>query len=192
MRNRSLIRNLCVLAVLVVSLAAFSLAQGAGARVRLMNVRQGVRVVSTAREQKAQVKDKPDCSHLVHQIYKLSGFDYPYASSFDLYDGIDNFRQVSTARSGDLIVWRGHVGIVINAVEHTFYSSVSSGFRIEYYDAPYWRAQGRPRFYRYVLPGPAELTVTHASAPVIHSAAQPKTVLVPVRKEIMDAPNPRD
>jgi len=192
MRIRTLVRNTCVLAALVGPLAGFSLAQDVGSKVRLMNVHQGVKLVNTAREQKAQVKDKPDCSHLVHQIYELSGFAYPYASSFDLYDGIDKFRQVSTPRSGDLVVWRGHVGIVINAVEHTFYSSVSSGFRTEYHDAPYWRAQGRPRFYRYVLPSPPELTATHASAPVINSAAQSKTVIVPVHKEIADAPTPRD
>jgi hypothetical protein len=80
------------------------------------------------------------------------------------------------------------VGIVINAVEHTFYSSVSSGFRTEYYDGPYWREQGRPRFYRYVLPGPAELTTTNPSGPVIDSAAQSKTAIVHAHKEIADAP----
>jgi len=172
MRIRTLIRNLCVLAALVAPLASFSLAQSVGSRVRLMNVHQGMKLVKTAREQKAQVRDKPDCSHLVNRIYKLSGFPYPYASSFDLYDGIDNFRQVTTPRSGDLVVWRGHVGIVINAVEHTFYSSVTSGFRTEYYDAPYWRAQGRPRYYRYVLPRTAGPTPTKESAPVTNSAAQ--------------------
>jgi hypothetical protein len=192
MRIRTLIRNLCVLAALVGLLAAFSLAQGVGSRVRLMNVHQGMKLVNIAREQKAQVKDKPDCSHLVHQIYELSGFPYPYASSFDLYDGINKFRQVSTPRSGDLVVWRGHVGIVINAFEHSFFSSVSSGFRTEYYDAPYWRAQGRPLFYRYVLPRSAELTATHASAPAINSAAQSKSVIVPVHKEIAEASTPRD
>jgi len=70
----------------------------------------------------------------VHQIYELSGFPYPYASSFDLYDGVDNFRRVSTPHPGDLVVWRGHVGIAIDAVKHTFYSSVRSGLRTEYYD----------------------------------------------------------
>ena len=190
MRIRALLRNLCVLAALVGPLAAFSFAQGVGSRVRLMNVHQGLRLIKTAREQRAQAKDKPDCSHLVHQIYNLSGFPYPYASSFDLYDGIDNFRQVSTPRSGDLVVWRGHVGIIVNAGEHTFYSSVSSGFRTEYYDAPYWRTQGRPRFYRYILPGAADLTATNGSAPAIHSPAQTKNVTVTVHKEIADVPAP--
>src|ERR1700674_1803518 len=183
MRIRILHRYLCVLAALAGPLAAVPSAHDGASGVRLANVHEGMKLVNTAREQKDQVKGKPDCSHLVHQICKLSGFPYPYASSFDLYDGIDKFRQVSTPRPGDLVVWRGHVGIVINAVEHTFYSSVSSGLRTEYYDAPYWRAQGRPRFYRYVLPGPAELTATNASAPVINAAAQSKPVIVLVAQE---------
>ena len=189
MRLQILFRYVCVLAALVGLFAAISLAQDGAPGLRLVNVHEGMKVVNTARELKDQVKGKPDCSHLVHQIYERSGFPYPYASSFDLYDGIDNFGQVSTPRPGDLIVWRGHVGIVINAVGHTFYSSVSSGFRTENYDAPYWRAQGRPRFYRYVLPGRAELTKTNASVAAIDSAAPSRTVMAPVHKEIEDAPS---
>jgi hypothetical protein len=155
---------------------------------RLLSAEEGLILVNTASEQRGKAGRKPDCSHLAHQIYELAGFPYPYASSNDIYDGIDNFRRVFTPRSGDLVVWRGHVGIVIDAAEHTFYSSVSSGFRTEYYDGPYWRTQGRPRFYRYVLPGHVELTATNTSAPVINSAAQSKTLMAPAHKEIADAP----
>jgi hypothetical protein len=186
MRLRILPRCLCVLTALLGLLATISSAQDGPSGVRLVSVREGMKLVNTARKQKDKVKGKPDCSHLVHQIYELTDFPYPYASSFDLYDGIDNFRQVSTPRPGDLVVWRGHVGIVINAVEHTFYSSVSSGFRTEYYDGPYWRAQGRPRFYRYVLTGPAGLTATNASARTDNSAAQSNSVTVRAHKEIAD------
>src|SRR4029077_8263919 len=148
MRRRILPRCLCVLTALLALLATISSAQDGPSGVRLLNAHGGLILVNTASEQRGKAGQKPDCSHLVHQVYELSGFSYPYASSYDLYSGIDSFRRVSTPRPGDLIVWRGHVGIVINAVEHTFYSSVSSGFRTEYYDGPYWRAQGRPRFYR--------------------------------------------
>ena len=151
MRLRILLRYFCVLAALVGPLAAVHSAQGAGSTVRLVNAREGRMVVNTAWEHREQVDRKPDCSHLVHQIYRLAGFSYPYASSIDLYEGIDNFRRVSTPHPGDLVVWRGHVGIVINPAKPTFYSSVSSGLRTEYYDRPYWRTLGRPRFYRYVL-----------------------------------------
>ena len=189
MRRRILPRCLCVLTGLLGLLAPISWAQDGPSGVRLLSADDGLILVNTASEQRGKAGRKPDCSHLVHQIYELAGFPYPYASSNDIYDGIDNFRRVFSPRSGDLVVWRGHVGIVIDAAEHTFYSSVSSGFRTEYYDGPYWRAQGRPRFYRYVLPGPAELTATNASAPVINSATQSKISTVPGRKEVADAPS---
>lgn len=153
-----------------------------------MNAGEGAGLVNTAWEQREQVRDKPDCSHLVHQIYELSGFPYPYASSYDLYDGIDNFQRVTAPRPGDLVVWRGHVGIVFDAAERTFYSSVRSGLRTENYDEPYWKAQGRPRFYRYVVRGPAVLSAANVPAPAPGSKARAKAVVVPVRKKISAAP----
>jgi hypothetical protein len=188
MRPRILPVTLCALAALLGPLAAASSAQDDSPGVRLLNGAEGLTLVNTAAEQRAKPMRKPDCSHLVHQIYVSSGFPYPYASSFDLYDGIDNFRRISTPRSGDLVVWRGHVGIVTDAAEHTFYSSVSSGLRTEYYDSEYWKAQGRPRFYRYVLPGHAGLTAGNAFVPVNDEVAQAGATVVPVRKEIADEP----
>jgi hypothetical protein len=185
---RTLLRCLCVLAALLDPLAAFSWPQGDPSRVRLMNAHEGVTVVNTAWEQREHLRSKPDCSHLVHEIYMLSGFPYLYASSFDLFDGTDNFRRVSAPRPGDLVVWRGHVGIVIDAVEHTFYSSVRSGLRTEDYEDPYWRAQGRPRFYRYVLTGSADLIASNASAPADNSKAQARALIMPMEKEIADPP----
>ncbi len=151
---RTPFRYICMLAALVGPLVAYSSQQEDPSGVRLLNAHEAQTLVDTALEQKPQVRPKPDCSHLVHQIYELSGFPYPYVSSFDLYEGIDNFRRVSTPRPGDLVVWPGHVGIVIDGVEHSFYSSVRSGLRTEYYDGPYWRTLGRPRFFRYRLRRP--------------------------------------
>src|SRR6266853_5819691 len=185
---RTFLRYLCMLAALVGPLAAISSPQSNPSGVRLLNVDEGQTVVNTALEQSAHARPKPDCSHLVHQIYELSGFPYPYVSSFDLYEGVDNFRRVSTPRPGDLVVWPGHVGIVMDGIEHSFYSSVRSGLRTEFYDGPYWRTLGRPRFYRYVLPGSASLTATNASAPANISTGQTKPLILPVHKEIADAP----
>src|ERR1700732_4252502 len=36
-----------------------------------------------------------DCSHFVHGIYERAGLPYEYASSSDLYAGIDEFRRVT-------------------------------------------------------------------------------------------------
>jgi NlpC/P60 family protein len=186
---RTSLRYLCLLAALLGPLAAFSWPQDDSPRVRLLKPDEGLTLANTAWEQREQVRSKPDCSHLVHQIYESSGFPYPYASSFDLYEGIDNFRRVSTPHPGDLVVWRGHVGIVINAVKHTFYSSVRSGLRTEYFDGPYWQAQGRPRFYRYALLGSGDLTATNASVPANNSKVQTKALLAPVHGETADAPS---
>jgi hypothetical protein len=189
MRSRTLLRYFGVLAALLGPVAAFSWPQEDSSAVRLLNPGEGLTLVNTAWEQREQLRSKPDCSHLVHQIYESSGFPYPYASSFDLYEGVDNFRRVATPHPGDLVVWRGHVGIAIDAAKHTFYSSVRSGLRTEYYDGPYWRGQGRPRFYRYVLRDSGDLAATNASAPASNAKARTKILLAPARGEIADAPS---
>ena len=52
-----------------------------------------------------------DCSHFVQYLYEQAGLYYGYAPSRTLYDGMDGFKRVAHPRPGDLIVWRGHVGI---------------------------------------------------------------------------------
>lgn len=96
----------------------------------------------------------PDCSHLVHKLYEQAGHPYPYASSLDLYRGTGAFLRVRYAHPGDLVVWRGHVGIVMNPREHSFFSTTSSGARTENYRSAYWRARGYPHFFRYLTRSP--------------------------------------
>ena len=96
-----------------------------------------------------------DCSHTVQEIYAAAGFEYAYASSFDLYRGTGNFVRVTHPQSGDLIAWPGHVGIVLSPKRHSFYSLVSNGLQAQDYRGPYWRGRGHPRFYRYILERPA-------------------------------------
>jgi len=91
-----------------------------------------------------------DCSHLVHAIYERAGFPYPYADSDDLYDGVPGFRQVSRPQPADLVVWHGHVGIVIRPSGHKFLSLLSRGPAIDDYQNQYWKSRGQPRFYRYI------------------------------------------
>jgi hypothetical protein len=120
-------------------------------RVRLLSREQGEAVVQVAWELRKGLDSKPDCSHFVHAIYQRAGLDYEYAPTDDIYQGIDSFRRVERAQVGDLVVWPGHVGIVIDPDEHTFYSSVISGFAIEDYRSEYWAGRGHPRFYRYLM-----------------------------------------
>jgi NlpC/P60 family len=108
-------------------------------------------VLAASRQEGAEAEGRTeDCSHLVHDLYEQAGYPYPYASSLDLYNGSKNFVRVSKPQPGDLIVWRGHVGVVVDQRVHSFFSSVSSGPQTEYYTSPYWRARGRARFYRYL------------------------------------------
>jgi len=91
-----------------------------------------------------------DCSHLVHAIYQRAGFPYSYAESEDLYAGVEGFQRVSRPQAGDLVVWHGHVGIVIRPSQHAFYSFLSRGPAIDDYKSRYWKGRGQPRFYRYL------------------------------------------
>src|SRR5260370_14145328 len=109
---------------------------------RLLTLPEGIALAKLALTEPEDPDDQPDCSHLVHQIFQVKGFDYPYVPSFTLYDGVPEFQRVSTPQPGDLVVWQGHVGIVIDPLKHSFYSSVGSGFQTEQYDTDYWRGGG--------------------------------------------------
>src|SRR5229473_5999318 len=119
--------------------------------VRLLTRREGRDLVDLALTQTEIPEEKPDCSHLVHQIFDAAGFEYPYATSYQLYAGVPQFQRVQSAQPGDLIVWQGHVGVVVDPAERSFYSSVGSGLETEQYDNDYWRQRGNPRFYRYLV-----------------------------------------
>jgi hypothetical protein len=95
-------------------------------------------------------RHEADCSHLVHTLYERAGFPYDYAPSSDLYEGIDDFRRVAHPQPGDLAVWVGHAGIVVNPAEHSFFSMLSSGPGVDSWNSPYWRQRGRPHFFRYL------------------------------------------
>lgn len=92
-----------------------------------------------------------DCSHFVHRVFASLGLEYAYATSNQLYRGSDAFEHVRRPQAGDLIVWRGHVGVVVDPDERTFFSAVTSGMRTHSYSSPYWTRRGKPRFYRYLL-----------------------------------------
>jgi len=133
--------------------------------VRLVSAKEGRKIAAAALGQDEPVRASQDCSHLVHQVYSVAGYEYPYASSFDLYAGHGNFRRVRHAQAGDLITWPGHVGIVLDPKQHSFYSLVRSGLRAEDYLGPYWRSRGTPRFYRYVLDARSDVISAKTSRP---------------------------
>jgi len=114
---------------------------------RPLTRREGLAIVRAALHSRHRAAD---CSHLVHALYERTGFPYDYAPSSDLYAGIDEFRRVANPQPGDLAVWRGHAGIVVNPSEHSFFSLLSSGPGVDSWDSPYWKQWGRPHFFRYL------------------------------------------
>jgi hypothetical protein len=128
----------------------------------LLTAEEGRGIVNAAWEEERPARGTQDCSHLVHKIYIAAGYEYPYASSFDIYAGHESFERVKVPQPGDVIAWPGHMGIVVDPVEHSFYSLVRSGLDAQDYEAPYWRSRGRPRFYRYVVTGSASVVTTKA------------------------------
>lgn len=114
----------------------------------------GLGVISAALDPTVRRYAGHDCSHLVHAIYERAGFPYAYASSDDLYDGVEGFQRVEHPQTGDLIVWHGHVGIVVRPSQHVFFSFMSTGPGIDRYDAAYWVGRGHARFYRYLKNDP--------------------------------------
>src|SRR5580692_4463067 len=120
---------------------------------RLLTANEGLAILGAALDSRHRASDfSSDCSHFVHALYERAGFPFEYASSSDLYQGTDEFRQVATPQPGDLAVWRGHAGIVVNPAQHSFFSVLHSGPGVDSYDSPYWRQRGQPRFFRYLKP----------------------------------------
>ena len=153
--------------------------QGSAPNSRLLSTEEGRTIADAARDQDQKARGARDCSHLVHQTYLEAGFEYPYASSFELYAGDDNFERVRHPQPGDLIVWPGHVGIVLEPLAHSFYSLVSTGPEAQNYEGAYWKSRGRPRFYRYKVESAEVLTAVKGPAPMrapnlakTHEAAQ--------------------
>ena len=140
---------------------------------RLLTAEEGRAIVSTAWGWEPSGEGTQDCSHLVHQVYLVAGYEYPYVSSFDIYAGNENFGRVKTPQAGDVVAWRGHVGIVVDPLQHSFYSLVSTGLEAQDYAGAYWRSRGRPRFYRYKVEDSGSETFAKAAvAPAVPKIAQ--------------------
>lgn len=124
-------------------------------RPRPLTRHEGLAILRATRDSSYRPSSSSDCSHLVHAVYERAGFPYDYAPSSDLYAGIDEFRRVANPQPGDVAVWRGHAGIVVNPVQHSFFSQLSSGPGIDSWVSPYWKEWGRPHFFRYIkgVPG---------------------------------------
>ncbi len=162
---------------------AASASQGSGSNSRLLTAEEGRTIADAARDQEQPAHGAQDCSHLVHQTYLSAGFEYPYASSFELYAGNEKFERVKKPQPGDLIVWPGHAGIVVDPLHHSFYSLVSTGLEAQDYEGSYWKSRGRPRFYRYKVENAEMLTAVKAPASVRASKSKKPRDTAPAIEE---------
>jgi hypothetical protein len=137
----------------------------------LLSPSERLSVIGAALESRGRGRSKSDCSHLVHTIYERAGFPYSYVSSSDLYAGVDEFQQVTRPQTGDLVVWPGHVGIVVNPSQNTFFSALRSGLGVEPYSSSYWKDLGEPRFYRYVKSAATEGRESEGGTPSLTRAS---------------------
>jgi cell wall-associated NlpC family hydrolase len=60
-----------------------------------------------------RIEDSTDCSSFVHEIYRRSGFDYPYSATA-CFSSLNIFEEVSDSdmKPADLILYKGHIGIL--------------------------------------------------------------------------------
>ncbi len=119
-------------------------------RARTVTRSEGQEIVRVALNSPHAPRSRNDCSHFVHGTYERAGFPYTYASSTELYEGGAEFRRVTHPQPGDLAVWPGHAGIVVDPARHAFLSVLHNGPGVDRYDSKYWRGRGYPRFFRYV------------------------------------------
>jgi hypothetical protein len=147
---------------------------------QLLTSAEGRSILDAAWQQDLPARGTQDCSHLVHQIYSNAGFEYPYASSNEIYAGSENFARVKYPHAGDLIAWPGHVGIVVDPARHSFFSLVRSGLGEQDYSAPYWRSRGVARFYRLRVSRLHELAAANKSETSNDGAKSSKPFVGPI------------
>lgn len=129
-------------------LTDFSSAQSRGTAITATQTRAADTLISLSTQIKKTVLD---CSHFVNSLFAEAGLYYKYEPSRALYRGTDAFKRVYRPSAGDLIVWPGHVGIVVDPDQKTFVSALRRGVRISSYTSSYWRHRGRARFFHYRL-----------------------------------------
>lgn len=166
--------------------SAAAQAQTAASRtptVRLLTREEGRSIVNVAWQQEPPLRGALDCSHLTYQIYKSAGFEYPYASSFELYAGSANFARVKFPHAGDLVVWPGHVGIIVDPMQHSFFSLVRTGLEEQDYESPYWKSRGRPHFFRYRVENGLVLTAKKTAEPSQPVKLNDRTFMGPIAED---------
>jgi cell wall-associated NlpC family hydrolase len=100
-------------------------------------------VIEKARSKKGTPHSVMDCSHLVNYAYKAVRPELHYLTTDGLKASKLYNHDIKIPEPGDLVLWAGHVGIVINPDTKTFIGSQSSTGVAEssYAAKSYWGKQ---------------------------------------------------
>jgi cell wall-associated NlpC family hydrolase len=92
-----------------------------------------------------------DCSHFVWEVIKAAGHQGAhYHSTSDVARSAD-YSAVDMPAAGDIVLFDGHMGIVVDPGAGLFMGAQSHGVDEASYTSGYWGKQ-RHSFYRYVGP----------------------------------------
>ena len=95
-----------------------------------------------------------DCSGFTKHVMDRCGVKIPAGSAYqkDAGVGVDK----SQAQAGDLVVWKGHVGLVVDSNKNMIDAGSGSVPKIRSYETDYWRSRG-DYVIRRVLSNPNEM-----------------------------------
>ena len=103
-----------------------------------------------------------DCSGFTKHVMDRCGVKISAGSANQKNDGIGVDK--SQAQAGDLVVWKGHVGLVVDSNKNMIDAGSGSVPKIRSYETDYWRSRG-DYVIRRVLPNPNEMVSAKVDNP---------------------------
>lgn len=95
--------------------------------------------------------DGIDCSHFVWEVIKAAGHSgAPYISTSQI-PGSGYYSQVDMPQVGDIVLWDGHMGIIVDTTQGKFIGAQSRGVEEASYTSGYW-GNRHHRYFRYTGP----------------------------------------
>lgn len=81
-----------------------------------------------------------DCSHFVYRVFREAGYNIPYRSSYAL---VKAAKRTSDPRQGDLVLYRGHVGIYVGNGMMIHHGKSGGAFLVKVYKSHNFIGYGR-------------------------------------------------
>lgn len=103
-----------------------------------------------------------DCSGFTKHVMDRCGIKISAGSANQKNDGVGVDK--SQAQAGDLVVWKGHVGLVVDSNKNMIDAGSGNVPKIRSYETDYWRSRG-DYVIRRVLPNPNEMVSAKVDNP---------------------------